>query len=73
MWQLANNQLGNWQLEIVTNGLTKPVSYSTEKGVADWNLIGQYDLEKGDVQVFLSNKTDRLGVIADAIAWSQGV
>lgn len=63
-------QLGTWTLEIVSEDGRQSVSYNASSADWGWNLVGEYQLRAGKVQVVFSDKTDGRAVIADAIAWS---
>lgn len=63
-------QRGTWHLQIVSDNGRQSISYNASAGEVGWNLVGDYQLPAGKVQVVFSDKTDGRGVIADAIAWS---
>ena len=63
-------QRGTWHLDIVSGTGKQSISYNASAGEVGWNLVGQYQLPAGKVQVVFSDKTDGRAVIADAISWS---
>ena len=63
-------QRGTWHLDIVSDNGKQSISYNASAGDIGWNLVGEYQLPAGKVQVEFSDETDGRAVIADAIAWS---
>jgi hypothetical protein len=61
---------GRWNLEVVSGDGREPVTYDAAVGVVGWNLVGEFQLPAGDVQVEISDQTDGMLVVADAVAWS---
>lgn len=62
---------GRWNLEIVSANGSEPVSYVASVGIVGWNLVGEFRLPAGEVRVEISDRTDGMLVVADAIAWSR--
>jgi hypothetical protein len=63
-------EFGQWHLTIINGGQLSPVDYDASAGASGWNVVGDYELSAGAVDVELSDRTTGAVVIADAIAWS---
>lgn len=61
---------GTWHLTIVSEYGREPVDFDATIAAVGWNLVGEYDLPAGDVRVEVSDMTDGLLIVADAVAWS---
>jgi hypothetical protein len=61
---------GTWNLEIVSAEGREAVTYDARAANLGWNLVGQFRLPAGAVQVEISDETDGRMVIADAVGWS---
>ena len=61
---------GTWQMDIVTADGRETVNFNSGAGNTGWNQVGEYYLPAGEVRVELSDKTEGMMVVADAIAWS---
>lgn len=64
------NLRGTVNLKIISGNKTEEISWDSLAGVPGWNIIGDYDLDAGDIAVEFSNQSDGRVVIADAISWS---
>ena len=67
---IAAANRGHWNLTIVSSNGRETVSYDASVGIVGWNLVGQFQLPAGEVRVEISDQTDGMLVVADAIAWS---
>lgn len=63
-------KLGNWDMQVISNGEVKQVKFDASAGVNGWNHVEVFDLESGPVEVVVSNKSDGEVVIVDAISWT---
>jgi hypothetical protein len=63
---------GTWNLEIVSADGRETVSYNAALANVGWNPVGEYQLPAGEVRVEISDRTDGLMVVADAVGWSPG-
>jgi len=61
---------GTWHLEVVSEYGREAVDFDATLAVVGWNLVGEFDLPKGEVSVEISDMTDGLLIVADAVAWS---
>lgn len=66
----TNNMKGTWNMTITSDYGSETIAFDNRAAIAGWNLIGSFELPRGDVKVTLTNKTDALTVLIDAIAWT---
>ena len=66
----TNNMKGIWNMTITSANGVEAVAFDNRAATPGWNLIGSYDLPRGDVKVEFTNQTDALVVTVDAIAWT---
>jgi hypothetical protein len=60
-----------WNLVIIdSQGDRHEVEFASKSALGGWNLVDNFDLPEGEIQVIFSNKTDGRVVAADAIRWS---
>jgi ABC-type transport system involved in multi-copper enzyme maturation permease subunit len=67
---LSAGTRGRWHFEVVSEGGREALTYDSSAASVGWNRIGEYRLPAGEVRVELTDRTDGIMVIADAVAWS---
>ena len=67
---VAPDDRGTWHMEIVSDYGRETVDWNATLAAVGWNLVGEYDLPAGEVRVEISDMTDGLLIVADAVAWS---
>jgi hypothetical protein len=65
-----NNMRGIWNMTITTATGTETIAFDNRAATAGWNLIGSFELPAGEAQIEISNQTDAIVVVVDAIAWT---
>ncbi|MEX0901959.1 MAG: hypothetical protein WDZ76_04400 [Pseudohongiellaceae bacterium] len=68
---VVQNPYGNWQLAVVSDNGRELVDFHADSTGPGWNQIGLFDLPAGPVVVELSNYSDGLTVVADAVSWTE--
>ena len=61
---------GIWPLTIITADDREEVNFNANGSINGWILVGEFYLPAGEVSVEISDKTEGMLVVADAIAWS---
>ena len=63
---------GRLEMRLVESG-GQETTIRFDAGAAEvgWNKVGEFDLEDGDVRLFVTNRTDGEVVVADAIRWTR--
>lgn len=70
-WQLTNRVLGEYRMELVSDGNSSPVEFDGNAAAPGWNDLGEFQLPAGKIDIRLSNDTTGVIVLADAIRWRQ--
>jgi ABC-type transport system involved in multi-copper enzyme maturation permease subunit len=60
---------GTWHLVVNPDAGAQEASFDSAAAEPGWNLVGSFDLDAGAVTVELSDRTDGMIVVADAIRW----
>jgi ABC-type transport system involved in multi-copper enzyme maturation permease subunit len=61
---------GTWALTLSdVGGEDRDLTFDAEQAEAGWNAVGTFHVERGEVQVKVSDRTDGDYVVADAIRW----
>ena len=61
--------LGVSDMRIVSGDVETRVAFDAGAAEVGWNKVGEFDLERGDVRLIVTNRTDGEVVVADAIRW----
>lgn len=65
-----NNMKGNWNLSIITANGTESITFDNGDAISGWNLIGSFELPKGEVKIEMNNQVDSIVLVVDALAWT---
>jgi ABC-type transport system involved in multi-copper enzyme maturation permease subunit len=65
-----DNMRGTWDVQIESANGLETIAFDNREAIAGWNLIGSYELPKGEVKVVFKNSGTSITVIVDAIAWT---
>ena len=65
----AGDKLGRYHFEIAHDDGTDEVDLDIDEAASGWNYLGTYYLSSGEATVLLTNESDGLLVIADAVKW----
>ena len=63
--------LGTYDLTVVAGGEERTVEFDGAAAETGWNSLGEFDLQKGEAKVVVSNQSSGRLVIADAVRWEQ--
>ncbi len=69
LWQLTNRLLGEYRMELVSDGNSRPVEFDGNAASPGWNDLGEFQLPAGKTDIMISDDTTGSIVIADAISW----
>ena len=60
--------MADFHMKLETSDGVQPLNFtpSRDKG---WKYVGEFEIRQGQVTLYVSNRTDGAGVIADAIRW----
>ena len=61
--------LGVYNLTLLAGGETYTLEFDGSVAEPGWNDLGQFELDEGETQVVVTDKTSGTVVIADAIRW----
>lgn len=62
---------GTYDIRLIQNGNSQQLSFRPDSQFDGWHHLGDFELEKGEVKLVISNETTGEGVYADAIRWSR--
>lgn len=62
---------GTYDIRLVQNDNSRQLSFRPDSQFDGWHHLGDFELEKGEVKLVISNETTGEGVYADAIRWSR--
>lgn len=62
-------QVGEFQMQLTTNGESRPIEFDAQSGVSGWNDLGEFDLPAGTTTLSISDANTGPLVVADAIRW----
>ena len=60
---------GTWHLTINPGTESQEVGFDSAAAEPGWNMVGSFELGAGPVEVQLSDRSDGMVVVADAIRW----
>ena len=63
--------LGTYDLTVAAGGEERTVEFDGAAAETGWNSLGEFDLQKGEARVVVSNQSSGRLVIADAVRWEQ--
>lgn len=61
---------GTWNMTLTSAAGVEKIAFDNRAAIGGWNLIGSYDLPRGDVLIEINNQTDAIVVRVDAFAWT---
>ncbi len=65
-----DNMRGIWNMTVTSANGTETIAFDNRAATAGWNLIGSYELPRGETQVVITNQATSAVVVVDAIAWT---
>ncbi len=66
---LTAGMLGEYQMDVVSDGDTREIEFDGKAAASGWNDLGEFQLPAGEVSLEISNANTGWVVIADAIRW----
>ena len=66
---LGSERRGTLNVEVREGERRRSVPFDSDAATAGWNLVDDFVLHSGAVQVHITNRTEGVHVIADAIRW----
>ena len=67
--ELGRAPRGTLNIQVRDGERSRQVPFDADAATAGWNPVADFDLDAGDVRVHITNQTDGVRVIADAIRW----
>jgi ABC-type transport system involved in multi-copper enzyme maturation permease subunit len=61
---------GIWNMAITTNNGVETIAFDNRNAINGWNLIGSFELPRGEAKIEITNQTDAIVVRVDAFAWT---
>ncbi len=61
---------GVWNLTITTNNGVETIAFDNRAAINGWNLIGSFELPRGEAKIEVTDQTDAIVVRLDAFAWT---
>ncbi len=61
---------GTWNMTLTSAAGVEKIAFDNRAAIGGWNLIGSYELPRGDVLIEITNQTDAIVVRVDAFAWT---
>ena len=62
-------QLGNYDMNLVSGDTRQAVEFDASAAEPGWATLGRFDLDAGEVNLVVTNRTDGRTVVADAVRW----
>lgn len=62
-------QLGNYDMRISSGGSVHTVEFDASAAEPGWTTLGRFDLDAGEIDLVVTNRTDGRTVVADAVRW----
>ncbi len=62
-------RVGEFQMQLTSNGESRAIEFDAQSGVPGWNDLGEFDLPAGSTTLSISDANTGPLVVADAIRW----
>ncbi len=67
--RLTASVLGEYQMNLISNGDNQKIEFDGKAAASGWNDLGEFQLPAGEISLEVSNANTGFIVIADAIRW----